>query len=157
VLRDQTDRAAALLKSLLLLFWAAWLSVVFLTNLLDGGKALGLLGEDWPLASGNYAFVAQTTARYGTPGWVNALLFAGVVAWEGLSAVLFWLAWWGGAPAQTRRYSAFAVGLGLWAAFLLADEMFVAYGVAAAHWRPFLGQLATLLVIELLPGGQRGE
>ena len=36
---------AVLLKRGLLLFWAAWLSLVFATNLLDGAKALGLLSD----------------------------------------------------------------------------------------------------------------
>jgi hypothetical protein len=148
---------AALLKRGLLLFWAAWLTLVFATNVLDGAKAVGLLGGSWAFASGNYAFLCQTTARYGTPAWANALLFAGVVCWEGLAAVLFWLA--GGTFGAGRRgrralYAAFAAGLSLWAAFLLADEVFIAYPVAATHWRLFTAQVATLLAVELLPEGE---
>jgi hypothetical protein len=143
------------LKRGLLLFWAAWLSLVFLTNLLDGLKAAALLPDGWSFASGNYRFVCETTARYGTPGWLNGVLFAGVVCWEGLAAVLFWLAGlrFG---AGRWRYPAFAAGLSLWAAFVLADEVFVAYGVEATHWRLFTAQLATLLAVELLPGGGTG-
>ena len=61
-------------KRSLLFFWAAWLTVVFTTNLLDGAKAVGLLEEGWEFASGNYRFLTQTTTRYGTPGWANGLL-----------------------------------------------------------------------------------
>jgi hypothetical protein len=143
------------LKRALLFFWAAWLTVVFLTNALDGLKALGLLAESWPLASGNYRFVAETTARYGSPGWLNGLLFFGVVAWEGLAAALFWRAGWmfrdnGGRGSGATRI-AFAVSLGLWAAFLLADEVLIAYAVEATHLRLFTAQLVTLLAVELLP------
>jgi hypothetical protein len=138
------------LKRGLLLFWAAWLSLVFTTNVLDGAKAVGLLSDAWPFASGNYAFLCQTTSRYGTPVWVNGLLFLGVLCWEGLAAVLFWLAWWA-FGARRFLYAANAAGLALWAAFLLADEVFVAYAVAGAHWRLFTAQLATLLAVELLP------
>ena len=49
------------------------------------------------------------------------------------------------------RRLAFTVGLLLWGAFLVADEVFIAYAVAPAHWRPFTAQLATLLVVELVP------
>jgi hypothetical protein len=143
-----------LLKRGLLLFWAAWLTVVFTTNLLDGAKVVGLLDEDWAFASGNYRFLAETTARYGTPAWLNGLLFAGVVCWEGLAAVLFWLAWrgFGGCGRGTRWvYMAFAASLSLWAAFLLADEVFLAYAVAGTHLRLFTATLASLLAIELLP------
>src|SRR5262249_9675849 len=141
-----------LLKRGLLLFWAAFLSLVCLTNLLDGLKAVGLLPPGWPFASGNYRFLADTTARYGTPAWLDGLLFAGVVAWEGLAAALFWLAGLR-CGAGRLRYAAFAAGLSLWAAFVLADEAFAAYAVEATHWRLFTAQLATLLAVELLPEG----
>jgi hypothetical protein len=47
-------------------------------------------------------------------------------------------------------YPAFSPGLLLWGAFLVADELCIAYDVEGAHWRPFTAQLATLLTIELL-------
>jgi hypothetical protein len=147
---------AVLLKRGLLAFWAAWLSLVFATNSLDGAKALGVLGEHWAFASGNHDFLAQTTARYGTPAWLNAVLFAGVIAWQGLAAALLWLAWWafrGGGTGRPALYAAFAAGLSLWAAFILADEVFAAYAVEATHWHLFIAQLATLLAVELLPEG----
>lgn len=150
----RAGRVAVLLKRGLLLFWAAWLSVVFTTNLLDGAKALGVLGESWTFTSGNYAFLTQTTARYGTPAWANAVMFAGVIAWEGLAAVLFWRACWafrGDGVGRAAVYAASAAGLSLWASFVLADEVFIAYPVSATHWRLFVAQLATLLAVELLP------
>jgi hypothetical protein len=145
----------ALLKRGLVLFWAAWLSLVFVTNLLDGAKAIGLLPDSWAFASGNYAFLCLTTARYGTPQSVNGLLFGGVICWEGLAALLFWLAW-RTFPGRLL-YPAFAAGLSLWAAFVLADEVFVAYAVEATHWRLFTAQLVTLLAIRLLPEGESGD
>ncbi len=61
-------------------------------------------------ASGNYRFLTETTARYGTPGWLNMVLFLGVIAWEGTAAVLFWLAcrtWRGkGQPGTPVRHAA---------------------------------------------------
>jgi hypothetical protein len=152
-----TAQPAGLLKRGLLLFWSAWLSLVFATNVLDGAKALGLLEPSWAFASGNYAFLCQTTARYGTPSWLNDLLFLGVVCWEGLAAGLFWLAWWTfDRDGRDRRacYTAFAAGLSLWAAFVLADEVFIAYAVAGTHWRLFIAQLLSLLAIEVLPEGE---
>lgn len=146
-------RAAARLKGGLLLFWGVWLGVVFATNVCDGLKALGLLPEGWAFASGNYRLVEQTTARYGTPGWLNALLFVGVICWEGAAALLFCLA--GLLGRRELRLAAFAAGLGLWAAFLLADEVLVAYALEGTHLRLFTAQLATLLAVELLPGRDR--
>jgi hypothetical protein len=50
-------------------------------------------------------------------------------------------------------YLAFTASLTLWLAFLIADEAFIAYPVEATHLRLFIGQLLTLLAIELLPEG----
>jgi hypothetical protein len=152
-----TDPSAARLKRGLLLFWGVWLAVVFATNACDGLKALGLLPEGWAFASGNLRLVEQTTARYGTPGWLNASLFVGVVCWEAAAALLFCLAGlrWGRRQGPRLRHAAFASGLGLWGAFLLADEVFVAYALGGTHLRLFTAQLATLLAVELLPEGDR--
>jgi len=149
------NRPAVLLKRGLLFFWSIWLTVVFATNLCDAAKALGLLGESWTFASGNYGFVVHTTARYGTPGWLNGLLFLGVLCWEATAALLLWLAWWTfqgrGKKGNGLLYAAFTASLMLWAAFAVADEVFIAYPVEATHLRLFTAQLATLLAIELLP------
>jgi hypothetical protein len=149
-----TRRYVFFLKRSLLAFWAIWLTVVFATNVLDGARALGWLEPNWMFASGNYHFLVKTTSRYGTPAWLNSLLFGGVIVWEGLTAVLFWLACWryhSEAPSRRLLYAAFTVGLLLWAGFLVADELFMAYAVEETHWRLFTAQLATLLTIELLP------
>jgi hypothetical protein len=150
-----TARHVVILKSSLLACWAAWLTVVFATNVLDAAKALGLLAESWPFASGNYHFLAETTARYSTPPWLNGLLFAGVIGWEGMTALLFWLAWGTfrgrGRGGATMLYAAFTAGLTLWLAFAIADEVFISYSVEGTHLRLFVAQLATLLAVELLP------
>ncbi len=156
----QSSRPSNFLKRGLLLFWSVWLTIIFVTNLLDGCKALGWLGEGWTFASGNYWFLAQTTARYGTPAWLNGLLFLGVLVWEGAAALLFWLAWllYRRQLAERRLlYAAFTVGLGLWSAFAIADELFIAYAVEGTHLRLFTAQLATLLAVELLPHGAGSE
>jgi hypothetical protein len=148
------DGPVLLLKRALLFFWAVWLSVVFATNVLDGCKGLGLLGEGWAFASGNYRLLTETTARYGTSAWLNGLLFLGVICWEGAAALLFWRAWLRfrrGNQGRRALYAAFTAGLTLWAAFLVADEVCIAYPVAGTHLRLFTAQLATLLAVELLP------
>jgi hypothetical protein len=146
---------ATFLKTALLAFWCLWLSVVFASNLCDGLKELGGLGEGWKFASGNYRFLVSTTARFDVPTWLNVLLFTAVVFWEGLSALLCGLAWWDarrrGARASRFLYPAFLVSLLLWAGFMLADELLIAYAVEGTHVRLFTAQLATLLVIALLP------
>jgi hypothetical protein len=145
---------AVLLKRSLLALWSVWWTVVFASNVADAAEAGGLLGEGWAFASGNYRFLVETTARYGPPAWLNGLLFGGVIAWEGLAAGLFWRAWWrfgGAASSRPKVYAAFTAGLVLWLAFLVADELCIAYPVEGTHARLFTAQLATLLAVELLP------
>jgi hypothetical protein len=145
-----------LLKRLLLLFWAVWLTVVLLSNLADAGRALGLLAESWAFASGNWRLVQETTARYGTPAAVNVVQFAGVVLWEAVAAVLFWragLSFRSRDSARQAVYLAFTTSLLLWGAFLVADEVFLAYPLECTHLRLFVAHLVTLLAIDLLPEG----
>jgi hypothetical protein len=141
-------------KRAVLLVWAAWLGVVFLSNLADAAKGLGLLDDSWAFASGNWRTIKETTARYGTAEFVNAVLFAGVILWEGVAACLFWLAFWkfrGGGTGRKVLYWAFTSTSLLWGAFLVADEIFIAYPLESTHLRLIIGQLVTLLAVELLP------
>jgi hypothetical protein len=145
-----------LLKRLLLLAWATWMSVVFLSNLADAGKGLGYLGESWMFASGNWNYIRDKTSRYKTPEVVNAILFAGVILWEGVAAVLFWWAGWsyrGRNSARKAVYLAFMTSLLLWIAFLVADEILISYDLASSHLRLFIAHLVTLLAVDLLPEG----
>jgi hypothetical protein len=156
----KSNHPSHFLKRGLLLFSAVWLTIVFVTNVLDGCKAVGWLGEAWVFASGNYRLLAETTARYGTPAWLNGLLFLGVIAWEGAVALLFWLAWLcfrGEQKSRRLLYAAFSIGLSLWSAFAIADELFIAYAVEGTHLRLFTAQLATLLAVELLPHASGSE
>ena len=52
---------------------------------------------------------------------------------------------------RNNVYSAFTAALLLWAAFLVSDELFIAYALEATHLRLFLAFLVTLLAIVLLP------
>ena len=85
-----------------------------------------------------------------------AFLVAGVMTWEALSATLMWRA------AVSLRHGvdqhasaavdrAFTLALGLFAAFMLADEIWIAYTVEATHMRIFLTLLASQLAFHLLP------
>jgi hypothetical protein len=159
--RRAPSRRAVLLKRGLLGFWAVYLALVLTTNVLDGLKALDLLGTDWAFASGNFAFLVQTTSRYSPPAWLNGVLFLGVLCWEGLAALLFGLAAWSfrgrARPGAGVAFTAFVAGLSLWAGFVIAEEIFIAYPVEAVHWRLFTALLATLLAVELLPEEHRDE
>ena len=150
------DDGLPALKLALLLFWTAWFAVVFLTNVFGGLKAMGALPPSWKFASGNYQAVAKATARYGPPVWLPPVLFVGVVLWQLAAAALF--AWAAGAWLLDGRLDwravnlAFGAGIGLWAAFMLADEIVLKYEFERTHELLFIAQLASLVAMHVLPG-----
>jgi hypothetical protein len=141
------------LKAGLLFFWSLWLTLVLVTNVFDGLKQLGALPDWWRWVSGNFQAIAESVPL---PRWVIGLLFLGVVIWEGFGVVLFWNAFYGYGVTRTAGlvevYTAFAVSLALWSAFMIADEVFRIYAYQSTHLLLFAAQLLTLLVIGLLPG-----
>ena len=144
-----------LLKLALLFFWATWFCVVFLTNLFSALKAAGLLGAAWKFASKNYESVAKAISLYDAPAWVPALLFGGVVAWQLAAASLYARALCSslaaGAIAMPAVNAAFAAGIGLWAAFMIADEITIKYAYEQSHELLFVAQLASLVAMHVLP------
>lgn len=139
------------IQSGLLLFWALWTSLALLTNVLDVLKRVGVLPIDFRLVSGNYQLVSSTLSAQYIPELFSVILFGGVLAWQGLAALLLWQAFGDfrrrgdGGSAVVER--AFVVSLALWAAFLWADEALVAYIVEGSHMRVLVAQLVTLLVV----------
>jgi hypothetical protein len=72
-----------------------------------------------------------------------------------LAAVLFWRA----AREPDGRWlgPAFGMGLGLWATFILLDEVLLIYGTGAeaTHLRLLIAQLLTLILVR--PRGSRSH
>ncbi len=135
----------------LLVFWGIWLSIVFITNSFEGLKALGILPESWKFASKNYAMIQQATAKYAVPGWLNTVLFVGVIIWQALAALLFWqAAIFLPVGGVGLIQPAFTVSIALWCAFMIADEIFKAYDNQSEHLLILIGHLASLVVILLV-------
>jgi hypothetical protein len=143
------------LKRGMIAAWAVWLSVVSLTNVFDGLKALGLLDPGWRLASGNYVQVQKAMEPYAFPEGLIALTFLAVIVWEAGGAGLLWWAavrFRGATPGGVGPvYAAFAAFIGLWFAFMVMDELFQHYGLEATHRQLLVGGVATLLAVVLLP------
>ena len=144
------------LKLLLLFFWALWFTLVLLTNLFEGLKQLKILPEGWKFASKNFEQIVSATETYRSPAWLPRLLFLGVVLWQGVTTVFFWIAFvvalLAGRIDPGTLDLAFAAGISLWMAFMIADEVFRIYDGESSHQIIFIAQLATLLAIHLLPG-----
>ena len=131
----------------LLAFWALYFAVVALSNLTDLLRGVHLLPAGWHWVSGNLAFMASATGKFGVPAWVNPILLAGVIAWQGLAAALFWRAAREGGRAGLGP--PFVVGVSLWAVFILLDEVLLIFetGAEATHLRLLIAQLLTLVLL----------
>jgi hypothetical protein len=148
-----------LFKRGLLLFWALYFVLIASSNLCDGLKAAGALPPSWRFASGNYAMVKRATSIYNVWAFINALLFAAVIVWEAVAAALLVRAvvgYTGGDSHSTALvYAGMGAGIGLWAAFILMDEIFFDYeaGLETTHVGLFIAQLLSLIAIVGLPDG----
>jgi len=141
----------------LLLFWALWLSVVVVTNVLNALVAVGGLPSGFAFSSGNWAWIGETMNPLRVPIWLQAVMFAGAVAWEAAAAVSFWIAFTrfrdrplAGEPAAV---AACVINLSLWAAFGILDEVFLAYTAEAVHRVIFGNMILTVVALQTLPGG----
>ncbi len=138
-------------------FWAIWTGIVFSTNVFDGLKAADVLGDGWSYASGNWGYMLDVTSVHDTPTVVVGVLFVGVLVWEFAATVLFVRAYTvvddiGDEAAGPNPVTvAFFISLALWAAFMLASEIFVAYEAEATHRRIFTSQLLSLVALFCLP------
>jgi hypothetical protein len=134
-----------------LVFWALWLSVVALTNVLDALQAASWLPTSWTLVSGNWLWITKTLEPLGVGVPVQVVLFAGAIVWEVLAAVLFWRASAAYAGRKLARepeaVAACAVNLALWSAFQVLDEVFLAYQPEGVHRAIFANQVLTILLL----------
>lgn len=137
-----------MLKSGVLLFWAAWFTIVAATNVVDALEAGRFVPAGVTFASNNWELMLKVTGQHATPVAVVGVLFLGVIAWQALAALLFWRAW---AVGGRGGLAAFTVALALSAAFVLADEIFIAYTLEATHLRLLAVQLLSVLALRLLP------
>ena len=145
------------LKQGIILFWAVWLTLVVILNLLDVLKNTGVLSTDWKFNSGNFAFMQAVVKVYGTPNAVTWALYAGAIIWEMIAIGLLWAALGTFDPSNLRPVNlAFLVNLALWAVFVIMDEIFLAFlvpgfNIMETHRSLFTANLVSLMAIHLLP------
>ena len=141
------------LKVALLLFWAAWFAIVIVTNVLGALKAAGWLPADWRFASKNYEAVVKALSVHRLPRWAATGLFAAVVLWQLAAFLLFTHALLASLSGNTfvpgPADLAFAAGIGLFAAFMIADELTLKFAYEQAHENLLIAQLACLVVVHL--------
>jgi hypothetical protein len=144
------DRLAGWLAPAVLLFWGCWLAVVTASNVTNALRVAQLL-PGIGFASSNFELIETTVALYAPPRALVWVLFLGVIFWEALAAALylraFRMARRADRGAATHAMGAAALaGMALFAAFMLADELCIAYPLQATHMRTFIAQGVSWLV-----------
>lgn len=141
-------------KFALVVFWALWWLIAFLTDVAGGLKEMGVIAGAW-LPGTNYQFMLQTLAPFGAPVWLSVVFFVGIICWSGLSTVL--LAAAAATPMQPRSLwfrrvnTGFIVSLGLWLAFFIADQIVMKFDLEQNHMVQGGFQLLCFMAIHLLP------
>jgi len=140
------------LKQLVLAFGAVFLGIVALTNLLNLTSAAT---ADWTfLNSGNTDYVASVVEVYSWPGWFPELVVLCALAIEATGAVLFaraLLRYRGGGTGVVEAYQALAWNIGVWFAFILGTEFFLAYGSEGTFRELLALAMLMTVVIAVVP------
>ena len=109
----------------------------------------------WKFASRNFQSVVKACACYCASPWLPKLLFTGVIVWQLIAVVLYGWAFMAslreGMIERAEVNAAFACSLGLWAAFMISDEIFKEYDTQRSHVLFFIAQLFSLLAMYVLP------
>ncbi len=152
------------LKKGLLIFWAFFYSWICLTNVLDGLKELHLLPNTWHYTSGNFAFILSVITLQNFSKILATILFSGDILWQAITAVFFWSAVFQFEVKEETKSlaavtTAFALGIALWATFIMAIEIFIAYEKISegTFFHLLMANLISLLFIGWFPIQHKNE
>lgn len=143
------------LKIGILLFWALWFSFATTTNFIDLLNQFSLLSGNWKFISHNYSLVKGIMSIYVTPDYAITLSFILILIAEFTISCTFWLALFrfNASKPNTLPYlnTAFTLSIFLWVAFLVGEEIFIAYAFEGTHLNLLVAELISLMAIRLLP------
>lgn len=122
---------------LLLTFWAAWFLIVFSTNVADFLIYSGILPHNILYGSHNREFLLKVFSIYHTStGLVNAIFLLGCI-FEGMIAILFATAAYAFFKGHLSKWqwtqTAFLLSFFFLIAFILMDEILIAYQLEKGH------------------------
>ena len=141
-------------KRTLVVFWALWWILAFLTDFLGGLYLLNVFTESW-LPHSNYPSLVASLVQYDAPNLLPSVFFVGIIAWSLLSALAFiYAALTPRQPSQrwlARVNAAFIISLGLWLAFFISDQVVMMFDLEQNHMVQGGFQLLTSMAIHFLP------
>jgi hypothetical protein len=142
------------LKQLVLLFGAAYLGIVTLTNLVNVLVSIAD-GHLTFLNSGNVDYVENF--GFHAYGWPHALAILAVLVATVIEGIGCWLfvralrAYIGGGAGTVQAYHALAWNVAVWLAFILGSEFFLAYAEESVFRELLAVSLLMVVVIAVVP------
>lgn len=139
--------ANQLILAVLLLIWMLLFWVMFLSNFVDLASNLGIITRQIKFDSHNYAFMKQTVAVYHAGDALALSLFGLDVIAQGVVSLLFTFSFILFCRKNIAEFLLipFIANVVLWGAFLILEEIFLAYEQEHAA-----RELLTLAVLSLM-------
>ncbi len=135
----------------LLLFWGVYFSMAGTGNVVDYLTQHGYRGKYFRSSSKNFELLERVAKRHGSGSSLIGALFAVIMSWELLSAVMYFAALGLYSTGNTLLFPyAFFVGMGLFAGLILGNEAFVYYDDEEEHVILFLAQLVSYIAVVAL-------
>lgn len=135
----------------LLLFWGVYFSLAGTGNVVDWLTKHGYRGKYFRFSSKNMELLERVAAKHGSGRSLIPGLFAIIMSWELLSAVIYLSAF---GLYVLGNYLllpyAFFIGMGLFAGLIIGNEAFIYYDDEEEHVVMFLAQLISCIAVVLL-------
>lgn len=146
-----TERSFRIFAQGIILMWALWISIVFLTDFFNLMVGFDLLPTDFPASSHNLDWIHRFLKLYWLDNDVLCLiLFSIINLWVMTIAVLYWRAFISyytcGEYYVYRTMQAFILNMSLFVCFLVADEIFIQYQAGHSHMNMLLYMFTSLIV-----------
>ena len=141
------------LKLLVLTFGATYLGMVAATNLVN--LVASITDQHWTfLNSGNSDYIASIVKIYSFPSWTDNVFVLGAAVIEGIGCALFvraLLRYRGRGIGALEAYQALTWNIGVWFAFIVGTEFFIAYPSESPFRELLALGLLMTLVVALVP------
>ncbi|KTD61333.1 hypothetical protein Lsan_1895 [Legionella santicrucis] len=146
-----TERLFRIFGQGIILMWALWISIVFLTDFCNLMVGFGLLPADFPASSHNLDWIHTFLKLYRLDNDALCLiLFSIINLWVMSIAVFYWRAFISYYTNKHyyiyRTMQAFILNMSLFVCFLLADEIFIQYRAGHSHMSMLLYIFTSLIV-----------
>ncbi|ARB94067.2 hypothetical protein A6J40_07605 [Legionella longbeachae] len=145
-----TERLFRIFAQGIILMWALWFSIVFLTDFGNLMVGFDLLPADYPASSHNLDWIHKFLKLYCLDNEVLCLiLFSIINLWVMIIAVLYWRAFISyytcGDYYVYRTMQAFILNMSLFACFWVSDEIFIQYQAGHSHMNMLLYIVTSLI------------